>query len=47
MKIPNKRELQQTAVNQSSGIVFKDLVRIYKKCSTEPYSFLIADTTIR
>ena len=47
MKIPNKRELQQIALNNSSGIVFKDLVRIYKKCSTEPYSFLIVDTTIR
>ena len=30
MKIPNKRELQQIAVNHSSDIDFKDFIRIYK-----------------
>ena len=40
MKIPNKRELQQIAINHSSYIDFKDFVRIYKKCTDEPYSFL-------
>ena len=30
MKIPNKRELQQIAVN-SSDIDFKDFIKIYKK----------------
>ena len=38
MKIPNKGELQQTALNQSSDIDFKDFMKIYKKC-TAPYSF--------
>ena len=31
MKIPNKRELQQTMLNHSSCIDFKDFIRIYKK----------------
>ena len=30
MRIPNKRELQQIAINHSSDMVFKDLVKIYK-----------------
>ena len=42
MKIPNKRELQQVALNHSSDI---DFMEIYKKCTTEPYSFLVNDTT--
>ena len=46
MKIPNKRELQQIALNHSSDIDFKDFMEIYKKCTTEPYSFLINDTTL-
>ena len=45
MKIPNKRELQQIALNISSDIDFKDFMNIYKKCTTEPYSFLANDTT--
>ena len=31
MKIPNKREFQQTALNHSSDIDFKDFMNIYKK----------------
>ena len=46
MKIPNKRELHQIALNHSSDIDFKDFIKIYKKCTTEPYSFLVHDTTI-
>ena len=46
MKIPNKRELQQTALNHSSDIDFKDFMNIYKKCTTEPYSFLVNDTIL-
>ena len=46
MKIPNKRELQQIALNHSSDIDFKDFIQIYKKCTAEPYSFLINDTTL-
>ena len=46
MKIPNKRELQQIALNHSSDIDFKDFMQFYKKCTTEPYSFLVNDTTL-
>ena len=46
MKIPNKRELQQIALNHSSDIDFKDSMEIYKKRTTEPYSFLVNDTTL-
>ena len=46
MKIPNKRELQQIALNHSSGIDSKDFLKSYKKCTAEPYSFLVNDTTL-
>ena len=46
MKIPNKRELQQIALNHSSDIDFKDFMNIYKKSTKEPYSFLVNDTTL-
>ena len=46
MKIPNKRELQQIALNHSSDTDFKDFMNIYKKRTAEPYSFLVNDTTL-
>ena len=46
MKIANKRELQEIAINHSSDIDFTDFVKIYKKCTSEPYSFLVNDTTL-
>ena len=46
MKIPNKRELQQIALNHSSDIDFKVFKKIYKKCTAETYSFLVNDTTL-
>ena len=46
MKIPNKRELQQIALNHSSDIDFKDFIKIYKKCTAEPYSFLVNDAML-
>ena len=46
MKIPNKRELQQIPLNHSSDIDFKDFMKIYKKCTAEPYFFLVNDTTL-
>ena len=46
MKIPNKRELQQIAINHSSDINTKDYINIYKKCTDKPYSFLVNDTTL-
>ena len=46
MKIPNKRELQQITLNHSSDIDFKDFIKINKKCTAEPYSFLVNITTL-
>ena len=38
-KIPNKRELQQIALNHSSDISTEDFIKIHKKCTAEPHSF--------
>ena len=46
IKIPNKRELQQTAINHSSDINTKDFIEIYRKCTDKIYSFLVIDTTL-
>ena len=46
MKIPNKRELPQIALNHSSDIDFKDFMKMFKKWTAEPYSFLVIDTTL-
>ena len=46
MKISNKRELMQIAINQSSDINTKDFIEIYRKSIDKPYSFLIIDTTL-
>ena len=40
MKIPNKW-VQQIAQNHSSGLNSKDFIKIYKKCTAEPYSSLV------
>ena len=46
MKIPNKRELQQIAINQSSDINTGDFIEIYRKCTDKPYSILVINTTL-
>ena len=43
MKIPNKRDPQQIAINVSSDIVFK---MCYNKCTVTPYSFLVNNTAL-
>ena len=45
-KIPNKRELQQIAINHSSDISTKDFANIYRKCTAERYSLFANDTTL-
>ena len=39
MKILNKRELQQVALNHLSAVDFKDFIKFYKVCTAELYSF--------
>ena len=46
MKINNKRELENTAINHSSDIDYNDFVKIYRECIKEPYSFLTIDTAL-
>ena len=46
MKIANKKELQQIALNHSSDINNKDFINICKKRADKPYSFLVNDTTL-
>ena len=46
MKIPDERELQHIAINHSCNADSKDFIKIYKKCTVEPYSFLVDDTAL-
>ena len=46
MRIHNKRELQNIAINYSADIDYEDFPKIYRKCTKEPYSFLTIDTTL-
>ena len=46
MEIANKNE-QQIAINHSSGIDFKDFIKIYQKFIEEKYSFLANDTALK
>ena len=46
MEIPNKRELQQIAFNNSPDIDFQDFMNLYKKCTAKPCSFLVIDITL-
>ena len=45
-KIPNKRELQQIAINHSWDINTKEFENIYRKCTAEPYLFFVDDSTL-
>ena len=46
MKIYNKKELQNIAINHSADIDYKDISKICRNCTNEPYSFLTIDTTL-
>ena len=46
MKINNKRELQNIAINHSADIDYKDFIKIYRECTKEPYNVLTIDTTL-
>ena len=43
MKINNRKDF---AINHSADIDYKDLLKIYRECTKEPYSFLTIDTTL-
>ena len=46
MKINNKRELKNIAINHSADIDYQDFIKIYRECTKEPYNFLTIDTTL-
>ena len=46
MKINNKRELQNIAINHSVDIDYQDFIKIYRECKKEPFDFLTIDDTL-
>ena len=46
MKINNKRELQNIAINHSADIDYKDFMKIYRECTKKPFNFLTIDTML-
>ena len=46
MKINNRKELQNIAINHSADIDYKDFMEIYRECTKEPFNFLTIDTTV-
>ena len=46
MKINNKTELQNIAINHSADIDYKEFIKIYRECTKKPYNFLIIDTIL-
>ena len=46
MKISNRKELQNIAINHSADIDYQDFIKIYRECTKEPYNFLTIDTTL-
>ena len=46
MKINNKKELRNIAINHSADIDFKDLMKIYRECTKETFNFLVINTTL-
>ena len=46
IKINNKRELQNIAINHSADNDYNDFIKIYRECTKQPYNFLAIDTTL-
>ena len=46
MKINNRKEFQNIAINHSADIDYYNFVKIYRECTREPYSFLTINTTL-
>ena len=45
VKLNNRRELQNIAIDHSADIDDKDFIKIYRVCTKEPFNFLTIDTT--
>ena len=46
MKIHNRRELPNIAIDHLADIGYKDFLKFYRNCTNEPYSFFTIDTTL-
>ena len=46
MKINNRRDLKNIVIEHSADIDYKDIMKIYRECTKEPYNFLTIDTTL-
>ena len=46
MKINNRIELRNIAIDDSADIDYNDFKRIYRECTKEPYNLLTIDTTL-
>ena len=46
MKINNKRELQNIAINHSADIDYQDFIKVCREYTKELYNFFKKDTTI-
>ena len=46
IKINNRREFQNIAINHSADIDYRDFMKVYRECTKEPYSFLTIDATL-
>ena len=46
MKINNRKELQNIAINHSAGINYNDFMRIYRECKRKLFNFLTIDATL-
>ena len=46
MKINNKIELKNIAIDHSADIDYNDFKKTCRECTTEPFNFLTIDTTL-
>ena len=46
MKIHRKRDLKNIATNHYADIIYQDFINIYRKYTSEPYSFLTVNTIV-
>ena len=46
MKINNRKEWQNIAINHSADIDYQDFMKIYRECIKEPYNFLTIDNML-
>ena len=46
MKIHNRRQLQNIDIDHSEDIDYEYLLKVYRNCTKEPYSFFTIDTTL-